>query len=386
MNDPLAASVVPRRIAVVANTSWYLFNFRASLIRALQADGHRLFAVGGEGEFAGRLRDIGIEHRGLAFNLSGVNPIRELQSVWALRRVFRNDAIDVVLSFTPKGNIYSALALTGLPAVLVMNISGLGTAFANPGWLTRISDALYRSTLQRAHWVFFQNEDDHQQFRSRRLVGHARTSRLPGSGVDLSAFRPSAETGPTSQGEPVFLMMARMLWDKGVGEFVEAARRVKAGHPRARFRLLGALVPDHSRGVPEATLRHWVQEGVVEYLGVLDDVRPQLLQADCVVLPSYREGLPRSLLEAAASARPVIAADSVGCRDAVDDGVSGYLCRVRDVEDLARQMLRMLALSPDERRRMGEAGRAKVEREFDEGIVIDAYRQRVRALSAAYGR
>jgi glycosyltransferase involved in cell wall biosynthesis len=175
-------------------------------------------------------------------------------------------------------------------------------------------------------------------------------------------------------------MVARLLWAKGVGEFVEAARRVKAECPRSRFRLLGALASDHRDGVPEATVRQWVKEGAVEYPGVVEDVRPHLAQADCVVLPSYREGMPRSLLEAAASALPVIAADSVGCRDSLDDGVTGFLCRPRDPEDLARQMLRLLAMPLDQRRRMGDAGRSKMEREFDEGRVIEAYRQRVNAI------
>jgi glycosyltransferase involved in cell wall biosynthesis len=370
----------PRRIGVVANTSWYLHNFRGNLIRALQADGHAVFAIGGDGEYAARLRAQGIEHRPVVFDGSGTRPWRELATVWALRRAFVRERIDVVLSYTPKGNIYSALALTGQPATLLMNVSGLGTAFAYDGLLARVVRALYRASLRRAAWVFFQNDDDMARFRSRNMVDASRTSRLPGSGVDLEAFR-AQMPADRADADPLFLMVARLLWDKGIGEFAEAARRVKKEYPRSRFRLLGALVPDHRGGVPEATLRQWVEDGVLEYPGMVDDVRPQLKQADCVVLPSvYREGVPRSLLEAAASARPVIAADTVGCRDALDDGISGFLCKPRDPEDLARQMLRLLALSDAERRRMGEAGRAKMEREFDEGCVIAAYRQCLNAL------
>jgi len=211
----------------------------------------------------------------------------------------------------------------------------------------------------------------------------SRVSRLPGSGVDLSAFRPSAPSPRRDSGSGwLFLMVARMLWDKGVGDFVEAARRVKAQYPNVRFRLLGAQMSDHRGGVPEALLRRWADEGVVEYAGSVDDVRSHLQQADCVVLPStYREGIPRSLLEAAASAKPVITTDWVGCRDAVDDGITGFLCRPQDPADLARQMLRMLTLSDEEHRRMGEAGRSKMEREFDETRVIDSYRQRVTSVS-----
>ncbi len=372
----------PLRIGVVANTSWYLFNFRSNLIRALRDDGHEVIAIGGDGQYGRQLRDGGIEHREVVFNGSGMHPLRELGTVLALRRVFARERLDQVLSYTPKGNIYSALAMLGKPGALVMNVSGLGAAFARNDLLAATVRVLYRVSLRRAEWVFFQNEDDLAQFKARKLVDATRVSRLPGSGVDLTRFRPFPVGEATAANAcPLFLMVARLLWDKGVGEFAEAARLVRQQHPGARFRLLGALAPGHRGGVPEAVVRQWVSEGVLEYLGAVDDVRPYLTEATCVVLPSvYREGVPRTLLEAAASARPVITTDSVGCRDAVDDGVSGFLCRPRDAVDLARQMLRLLATPPALQREMGRAGRRKMEREFDETRVIEAYRQRVQAI------
>lgn len=367
----------PLRIGVVANTSWYLLNFRSNLIQALCADGHTVFAIGGDGEYARQLGTRGIEHRPVVFNGSGTQPLRELGTVLALRRVFAQERLDVVLSYTPKGNIYSALALCGRRSALLMNISGLGAAFARDSVLAAVVRVLYRASLRRAAWVFFQNEDDMAQFRAGNLVRADRVSRLPGSGVDLVRFQPAASEGDAGAG-PLFLMVARLLWDKGVGEFVEAARQVRQQYPQARFRLLGAPAPDHSGGVPEATLRQWVAERLIEYPGAVDDVRPHLAEATCVVLPSvYREGVPRSLLEAAAMARPVIAADSVGCREAVDNDISGFLCRPRDAADLARQMMRLLTLPPARQREMGLAGRIKMEREFDETRVIEAYRQRL---------
>lgn len=385
-NAASSAPVRPLRIAVVANTSWYLYNFRRNLIRALVADGHVLFAIGGDGEFSQRLRAEGIEHREVPFNGSGTQPLRELATVLALRRHLVHERIDLVLGYTPKGNIYSALALLGRPARLLMNISGLGMAFASDGPLAAMVRGLYRIALRKAAWVFFQNDEDMQQFNARRLVDPARVSRLPGSGVDLAAFGVAPPPDAAAGGAPgaLFLMVARLLWDKGVGEFVEAARQVKRQQPGTRFRLLGALAPDHRAGVPAADIQAWVDAGIIEYPGAVVDVRPHLAAADCVVLPSvYREGVPRSLLEAAAMARPVIATDSVGCRDAVDDGVSGYLCRPRDADDLARKMLQFLALDGPARAAMGAAGRAKMAREFDERIVIDAYRRQVGALAAA---
>lgn len=171
-----------------------------------------------------------------------------------------------------------------------------------------------------------------------------------------------------------------MLWDKGVGEYVEAARRVKQLYPDAEFGLLGFLDVKNPAAISREQMDEWVAEGVVNYLGVSDDVREQIAQADCVVLPSYREGTPRTLLEAAAMARPLIATDAVGCREVVEDGVNGYLCRVKDAEDLADRMERMIGLSDDERTEMGRRGREKVEREFDEQFVIDAYLKAIREV------
>lgn len=369
------------RIAVIANTSWYLYNFRRNLMHALLDDGHHVVAVGGDGAFAQRLREQGYEHRTVPFSGAGTRPWRELATVLALRRVLREERIGLVLSYTPKGNLYAALAGRGLPVAQVMNVSGLGRASTSPGIASRVVDLLYRHTVAQAAWVFFQNEEDRRQFIERGYVPPERTSRLPGSGVDLGAFAP-APLPSLEVGSGVFLMIARLLWDKGVGEYVEAARALRLHWPQARFQLLGPLDASPRSGVPRATLDAWVAEGVIEYLGQTDDIRPHLRAADCVVLPStYREGVPRSLLEAAASMRPVITTDSVGCRDAVDPGVSGLFCRPKDAADLAQQMNRFLSMTPAQREAMGAAGRQKMEREFDERIVIDAYRLRIGTIA-----
>ena len=367
------------RIAVVANTAWYLHNFRRNLMRTLQGHGHHVIAIGDEGPFGLRLSEQGYRFHAVPFSGAGTRPWRELATVLALRRVLKQERIDLVLSYTPKGNLYGALAGRGMALAQVMNISGLGRAATSPGLASHVVDRLYRHTVARAAWVFFQNEDDHQLFVERGYVPQARTSRLPGSGVDLGAFTPSPL--PSAQaGTCVFLMVARLLWDKGVGEYVEAARSLRAQWPRARFQLLGPLDASPRSGVPRAKLDAWADEGVVEYLGETDDIRPCLQAADCIVLPSYREGVPRSLLEAAASARPLVTTDAVGCRDAVDAGVTGLLCAPRDSADLARQMRTLLQMQPQERSRMGLAGRRKMEQEFDERFVIDAYRAQIAAL------
>ena len=362
-------------IAIVANSSWYLFNFRSNLIRSLQSAGHCIVTMGARDAHSERVAAMSGAHCDIPFSGAGTNPFRELPAVMALRRAIRRHHIDVVLSFTPKGNVYAALAMTGLSARLVANVSGLGRAFASSGVLRTVVQSLYRRTFSRSDWVFFQNDEDQSYFVDRQWANADRSSRLPGSGVDLSRFMPRPDGTTRAESRPTrFLLIARMLWDKGIGEFVEAAKIVRRQQPDATFRLLGAVEQPGPAAVPRTTLEEWQAAGWIEYLGTTDDVAARIADADCVVLPSsYREGVPRSLLEAAAMATPIIASDSVGCRDTVDDGVSGFLCRPKDAAHLADRMLAFIGLTPAQRLHMGREGRAKMEREFDERIVLDSY-------------
>ena len=370
------------RIAVVSNTCWYLFNFRLNLMLALQAAGHTVVAVAPYDAYAQRIRDAGIVFEAVPISGGGTHPVRELQSVLRLGAVFRRHRVGLVLSYTPKGNLYSALACIALRVPFVPNVSGLGRAFIRKSLVTQVAKTLYRLTFGRAYKVFFQNLDDMAVFVDGGLVRAGQTERLPGSGVDLSRFVPTPLMVRTAQA-PVFLLVARMLWDKGVGEYVEAARRVRALHPGACFQLLGFLDVANPSAIPRAQMEAWVAEGVVEYLGPTDDVRPFLVQADCVVLPSYREGVPRTLLEAAAMARPVITTDAPGCRDTVVDGETGFLCRPADALDLADKLLRFIAMTPEKRQAMGQRGRAFVEQNFDERLVIERYLAVVGQITSA---
>lgn len=361
------------KVAVVANTSWYLYNFRRALFDALRKDGHEVVTISPTDDYARRLIDEGISHRHIPLHGSSTYPPRELKSILALRRVFVEERVEVVLTFTPKGNIYTGLAIFGLPTQMVANVSGLGSAFVTRSWLTWVVRGLFQHTFKRASWVFFQNEDDKGFFEKTGLVDAGKTERIPGSGVDLSRFVP-INNPIVDEDSPTFLLIARMLWEKGVGEFVEAARITRTLYPKARFQLLGFLDVANSSAVPKEMVGKWVEEGLVEYLGTTDDVRDYIGAADCVVLPSfYREGVPRSLLEAAAMGKPIITTDAVGCRDTVEDGITGFLCRPRDAKDLSVKFLRFINLSQLERLSMGMRGREKMTREFDEKVVIDRY-------------
>lgn len=365
------------RVAVVANTAWYLFNFRLNLMRALALEGHQVLAVAPEGPHADRIRSEGVDFVPVKLSPRGVNPWVEAQSVASLRRVLVNHQVDMVLSYTPKGNLYSGLAVLGTDASYVPNVSGLGRLHARRSLLTHIAELLYRITFRRAMKVYFQNQEDLELFVSKGLVCADDAERLPGSGVDLVAFKPVPLVDRDADA-PVFLLVARLLWAKGVGEFVQAARLVRERFPQARFQLLGFAGSDRT-AVPMSQIEAWSREGCIEFLGATDDVRAYIEAADCVVLPSsYREGVPRTLLEAAAMARPLITTDMPGCRDTVVDGETGFICRPEDGADLAAKLFKFIELPVSARRQMGLRGRALVERRFDERQVIESYLRLVR--------
>ena len=271
------------RIAVVANTTWYLYNSRRSLMRSLADAGHQVIAVGQADAYVEKLTSLGIRHRGIPVLGASVNPFVELKTVFALRRIFREEGVELVLSYTPKGNIYSALASKARVA-LIPNVSGLGRVFVRPSLLTPLVKFLYRLAFGRARRVLFENNEDLELFAVSGLVARSKAERIPGSGVDLSRFAPCQR----EQREPfVFLLVARMLWDKGVGEYVQAARKLRATHPHVEFRLLGFLEVQNPSAIKREQMQAWEAEGVVRYLGATDDVVPQLCDANCVVLPSY---------------------------------------------------------------------------------------------------
>jgi len=365
-------------ILMTVNAAWNIWNFRRPLVEALVGDGHRITVLAPLDDAVPELERLGCSVRPLEMSVKGLNPLADLKLQRRYARIFREEQPDAVLSYTIKNNIFGARAAQSAGVPFLPNVTGLGTAFLSGKFLQMVTEQLYRRSFRLLPTVFFQNEDDRDLFLNRRLVSADQARLLPGSGIDLDRFSPAVM--PPAEAPTVFLMIARLLRDKGVVEFVEAARQVKARHPQARFQLLGAAGSENRSAIDAATVQGWVAEGVIDYLGTTNDVRPAIADASCVVLPSYREGAPRTLIEAAAMARPVITTDVPGCRAVVDRDVSGFLCEVRSAESLATAIERFLALSPDQQQVMGEAGRAKMEREYDQAIVVQAYREAIASL------
>jgi glycosyltransferase involved in cell wall biosynthesis len=377
---PLAQAPSAARIMLSVNAAWNIANFRTGLIKGLQRAGHEVIAVAPDDQAAQWVRQL-CTYVPLVMDKQGMRPDRDLMLMWRYWRLMRQVKPDVYLGYTVKPNVYGSLAAHALGIAVINNIAGLGAVFIQDGWLVKLVRRLYRFALRRSATVFFQNDDDRSLFVEHGMVMPEVAHLLPGSGIDLQKFdmRPASRRSGSAMR---FLLVARMLWDKGVGEYVEAARVLRKTFPDLEFALLGFVDVENPAAISRMQVEAWVSEGVVTYLGVTDDVRPHMADADCVVLPSYREGTPRTLLEASALGRPIVTTDAVGCREVIDHGVNGFSCGVRDAASLAAAMRQMVELSPDERAAMGLRGREKMEREFDEAFVVESYLREIEAALA----
>lgn len=365
-------------VLMTVNAAWNIWNFRRPVVEALINDGYKVTVLAPYDKSVPDLERLGCRFLHLKMNLQGLNPIDDLRLARRFMRVFRQERPDIVISYTIRNNIFGAWAARVMGIPFLPNVTGLGTAFLNGSLLKTVSEYLYRQSFKALPIVFFQNADDSALFIEHAMIRREQVRLLPGSGIDLLYFAPAPM--PCVGEPPTFLMIARLLRDKGVLEFIDAARQVKATHPDARFQLLGAVDSANRSAIDAATVQRWVAEDVVEYLGTTSDVRPAIAAASCVVLPSYREGAPRTLIEAAAMARPVIATDVPGCRAVVDRDLSGFLCEVRSAKSLAATMNQFIAFSPESSAAMGQAGRAKMEREYDHVYIVQAYREAISSL------
>lgn len=363
------------RVLLLSNSAWNLANFRRPVIEALVGAGHEVVAAGTADGSETLLTALGARFVPLPIDAGGTSPLADARLFANIVGLLRREGPDALLTFTVKPNIYGCLAARLLRLRAIPTVSGLGSAFIGGGRVAAIVERLFRAALASTPTVFFQNGDDRDLFVARGLVAPAKTRLVAGSGIDLDRFRPPPADPPLPFR---FLFIGRMLKDKGLEELAEAARIMRTDGVEARIALLGGSGGTNPSAVPESVLARWDADDLFDRLGSTDDVRPHIAGAHCVILPSYREGLPRSLLEGAAMARPLVATDVPGCRDLVVDGETGLLCAARSGPDLARAMRAMIALGPERRAAMGAAGRALVERQFDQRLVAAAYLEALR--------
>ena len=370
------------KLILFANTDWYLYNFRRSLALAAQRAGYELLLISPPGPYGEKLRALGLRWESVPMDRRSLNPLREAVLLWHLVRLLRRERPALVHGFTIKAAVYGSLAarLAGVPA-RVNAVAGMGYVFISDSRKARVLRPLVRALLKlalggRNARLILQNPDDMAMFEQAGLVDPAQVRLIPGSGVDCERFTPDPERVPT--GRVRVLLPARLLWDKGLAEYVQAARMLQARDVPVVMLLAGDPDPGNPAAVPEADVRGWVEAGLLEWMGHVDDMPALLRGVDIVALPSYREGLPKGLIEAAASGCALIATDVPGCREVVSHEADGLRVPVRDAAALADAIER-LATDPGLRTRLGAAARAKAIAEFDERIVIrrtlDVYRE-----------
>lgn len=366
-----------QRIVFVANTSWSIYKFRLYVIEKLVENGYGVYILAPRDPYTERFEKLpGLTYIPLShFNAKSLSPVEDLRLYRELLSHYRSIRPHLIFHYTIKANIFGSLAASKarIPAISV--ITGLGYAFAGNGWLQFIARILYRSALRSAREVWFLNEDDRKVFITKRLTPESKSFILPGEGVDTAAFYPAPY--PSEKSDVTFLLIARIIKHKGIYEFAEAAEHLRRQGLPVQCQLLGGFDEDNPVGIRRQVVTDWEQRKVLTYLGHTDDVPPVIGQADCIVLPSWREGLPLSLLEGASMAKALIAADTPGCRSVVDDGKNGYLCREKDSADLARKMIEYCQLPAATKRSFGLNGRAKVLHEFTRERVLEIYLQKI---------
>ncbi len=358
-----------KTVAIVLNTSWNIYNFRLPLIRELVKIGYEVILIAPRDEYTKKLEEEGFKYYDIKIDNKGTNPFVDSQLIYNFYKLYREIKPDLILNYTIKPNIYSSLASKLLSIPTINNITGLGTVFLNNKISSKIAHWLYRIALYN-NSVVFQNRDDMRLFIDKKIVKERDVELILGSGIDVNHFK--SKNSISKNEKFTFLMIARLIKDKGINEYIDAIRVIRASEyaERCTFKLLGSLYLSNPTAISEKELNSWIDEGIIEYLGHSDSVEEEIDKVDAIVLPSYREGLSRVLLEASSMSKPIITTNVAGCRDVVDDGINGYLVEVKNSLELAEAMKKMVDLPIAELRYMGKNGRKKVVDNFSEERVV----------------
>jgi glycosyltransferase involved in cell wall biosynthesis len=363
------------KILFVSNTSWSLYNFRKSVMISFREKGYEVVAVAPEDKFSSMFSELGINYSPIKIDNKGMNPFRDIFFCWKCFRLYKKYKPDLIFHYTVKPNIFGTIAakMAGFKSVAV--VSGTGFAFSKKGLLNWIVKSLYRVSARFSLQFWFINNDDCELFIDEKIIQKEKTIVLPGEGIDTHYFKKDGANRDWKANKVFkFILTGRMIWEKGVGVYAEAAAILKAKFENVEFQLLGFLDAKNPLAIPKAEIEKWQRLNLVNYLGDTDNVKEFLIQSDCMVLPSYyKEGVPRSLLEGASLELPIITTDNVGCKEVVEDGVNGFLCNVRDITDLANKMEMMINLTDEQRMEMGKKGRQKILNKFDDKFVIAKY-------------
>jgi len=363
-----------KRIAIVANSTWNIHNFRLNIIEKLLDEGWQVLVIAPLDEYITykerfpTVKHIPLRH----LSRDGKNPIKDLKLTLELRTIYKKLKPDVILHYTHKPNIFGGIAARMLGMNSMAVVTGLGYAFLHKGLTQNITKGLYK-LVKGAHSKFiFENEDDQALFIKQGIIAEEQGASINGCGVDTNYFAPYPN-GIVKE-KTTFTYIGRLLYDKGILEFVTAAKKMKAMNSSTEFWVVGELDESNPSMVKKSELLKWIDEGAIVYHGFVKDVKPLIAKSDCIVLPSYREGMPRIVLEGMAMAKPIITTKTAGCRQTISEGKNGYLVEVGDANDLYEAMQSFVDLSSDEQHEMGAAGRLLAEEHFNaKKIAQDLY-------------
>lgn len=358
------------KILILANNDIGLYKFRKELIEELIIRNYEVYISLPDGDFVEALKTLGCKYIKTDIARHGTNPIQDLGLLNFYKKIIRQIQPDMVLTYTIKPNIYGGLACASSDTPYLTNITGLGTAVETKGFLQFITMTLYRKALRKANTVFFQNRENENFFLKHKLV-LGKHKLIPGSGVNLSYYVPL----PYPKSDTIeFVFIARIMKEKGIDQYLQAAEEIKRKYPNTKFHICGFCEESY-----EQVLQAFQENGTIIYHGVVADMKEIYKQIHCTVHPTYYpEGLSNVLLESAASARPIITTDRSGCREVIEDGVNGFICKQKDSNDLIMKIKNFLQLTWEAKRQMGLAGRKKAEQEFDRNIVVNAYLQNIK--------
>ena len=362
------------KIAFVGNSLQTMCNFRMGVMSELVRDGYEVVIIAPKDGDITALKQAQIRLIPIEMDCKVMNPFVDIQLAKTLKKIYKKEQFHMVFHFTIKPVIYGSWAARRARIPQISVITGLGYTFIRKGWITRFAKCLYRYALRTANEVWFLNQEDKSLFVEQNLVSPFKARLIHGEGVDVRKYQSNSDLSASPY---TFLFIGRVLWDKGVGEFVKAAQVVKKQHPKVQFHILGQLGANNPACVSIEQMEQWEQTRTVKYLGETSNVLPYIEKATCIVLPSYREGVSRVLLEAASMERPIIATNVPGCREIVIDNYNGFLCEAQDTNSLIACMMHMLSLSPTELTSFGKNGRSHVLQQFDEQKTIALYRHKL---------
>ena len=369
-----------KKLLFIDNTAYHLFTQR-HLFNEFASQGYNIvLCCPDDGDYFSRMKNDGFDCVPLKIHGKSKNPINNLLLIIKLYKIVKQICPDLIFSFTIKPNLYSSIIGRWLRVPVVPNITGLGTVFLEHNIVTIVVIWLYKFAFCNLNYIVLQNKDDKKTFIDMNLVSKkANLVQVPGSGVNLQKF-PFVGYTNTNEFKVTFLYIGRLLWDKGIGELIEAFKSLKKDFPYIKLKLIGNYFNGNPSAIDSEQVKKWETEAGIQYLGMVDNVSEIIASCDCIVLPSYREGMPRAILEASSMGKPVITTNAIGCCDSVDDNITGLICNVKDSRDLAKKMQKFIELPLNKKQIMGIAGRKKMEDEFDQKIVIDHYKFIVRKL------